>query len=291
MTIDGPPMKMTPSLMLLSAALALMAGCEGKHKISEQKAVDELARLLPTVGEDVRQVREGLPKGATKLATHLETSPMSSLPALQRAIQWTRSAVPDLDVAKSTFFSLTDPFGIVLRSEADPDLLAQRSIIEAFPGMKRALDPESGNVEAFGEMDELRGVRKGNDTAWVVAHPVKDAAGALKGVFVTGWSFRRYAYRLEQQAKHDLLEAAQKSDEKNVPLVYVFVLRGAKAYGAPVTPDVNAEAVEQLEPLAKAAAGSWRGQLEITGRRFGVAIARTPKLAEDTGVAVILSQL
>jgi hypothetical protein len=284
-------MKLTPSILLLSAALALTAGCGNKHKISEQKAVDELAKLLPTIDEDVRQVREGLPKGATKLATHLETSPTTtSLPALQRAIQWTRSAVPDLDVAKSTFFSLTDPFGIVLRSEADPDLLAQRSIIEAFPVLKKVLDPASSNVEAFGEMDELRGVRKGNDVAWVVAHPVQDAAGALKGVFVTGWSFRRYAYRLEQQAKHDLLEAAEKSDEKNVPLVYVFVLRGAKAYGAPVTPDVNAEAIEQLDPLAKAAAGTWRGQLDITGRRFGVAVARTPKLAEDTGVAVILSQ-
>jgi hypothetical protein len=199
--------------------------------------------------------------------------------------------VPDLDVAKSTFFSLTDPFGIVLRSEADPDLLAQRSIIEAFPVLKKALDPESGNVEAFGEMSELRGVRKGSDVAWVVAHPVKGSAGALKGIFVTGWSFRRYAYRLEQQAKHDLLEATEKNDEKKVPLVYVFVLRGAKAYGAPVTPDVNAEALEQLDPLAKAKAGTWRGQLEITGRRFGVAIARTPKLADDTGVAVILSQL
>lgn len=284
-------MKTPLSLTLLIGGLALLVGCERKHELSEQRAVEELARLLVTVDEDVRQVREGLPKGATKLASHLETSPTQSLPALQRAIQWTRSAVPDLDVAKSTFFSLTDPFGIVLRSEADPDLLAQRSIIEAFPAMKQALDPKSGNVEAFGEMDELRGVRKGNDLAWVVAHPVKDTAGALKGIFVTGWSFRRYAYRLEQQAKHDLTEAAEKSNDKNIPLVYVFVLRDKRAYGAPVTPDVNAEAIERLDPLAKAASGSWRGQLEITGRRYGVAIERTPKLAEDTGVAVILSLL
>lgn len=287
-------MKLARSLPLVAVAALLATAataCEDQGKVSEQKASDEIAKLLPVVKEDVAEVRRGMPSGATKLASLLDPDPANNLPGLQRAIQAARSSVKDLDVAKSTFFSFTDPSGIVLRSEADPDLLAHHSVIEAFPELKKALDPKAGLVEVFGEMQEMRGVRTGADTTWVVAHPVKDTEGALKGLFVTGWSFRRYAYRLEEQAKRDLLEAAQKNQEKKVPILYVFTLRGKKAYGTPVTPDVNAEAIERLDPLAKAASGPWRGQVEITGRTFGVAAQRTPELAEDTGIAVMMSEI
>jgi hypothetical protein len=273
-------------------ALAIASqGCEDQGKASEQKAVDEVGRLLPVVKQDVDEVRKGMPEGAKKLATLLDPDPGNNLPGLQRAITGTRSAVKDLDVAKSTFFSFADTSGVVLRSEADPDLLARKSVLTAFPELKRALDPAADNVEVFGEMAEMRGVRTGPDTTWVVAHGVKDASGKLAGMFVTGWSFRRYAYRLEDQAKRDLLEVAQKNKEKKVPIVYVFALRGSKAYGAPVTPDVNAAAIEKLDLGAKLGSGPYRGQVEITGRTFGVAAQKTPDFAPDTGIAVMMSEI
>jgi hypothetical protein len=274
-----------------SALVVSAAGCEDSRAAAEQKAADAVAKLLPTVKEDVEQVRRGLPQGAAKLATLIEADPGANLPGLQRAIQGARGAVKDLDVAKSTFFSFTDATGTVLRSEADPDLLAGKSVIAAFPELKKATDPSSGNVEAFGEMQEMRGLRNGQDYQWVVAHPVKDAGGQLKGLFVTGWSFRRFAYHLEETAKRDLIDAVQKESKKKVPLIYVFAIKGKKAYGAPVTPDVNAQAVEGLDLIAKTASGPYRGSVDITGRTFGVAAQRTPELGDDAALAVIMSEI
>ena len=76
-----------------------------------------------------------------------------------------------------------------------------------------------------------------------------------------------------------------------MPLVYVFALKNKKAYGAPLTPDVSADAVAALDLITKTASGPYRGTVEITGRMFGVAAQRTPELGDDAGVAVITSEL
>jgi hypothetical protein len=108
---------------------------------------------------------------------------------------------------------------------------------------------------------------------------------------VTGWSFRRYAYYLEEAAKREQHEDAQKRGEKSVPLLYVFVVHDKKAYGAPLTPDVDAEAIEKLDVVAKTGAGPFRGQVVVTERTFGVAAQRTPELGPDTAVTVLLSEI
>lgn len=285
---------MRPDLLVYAAVPLLVfsiAGCENSRAASEQIAADAVTKLLPTVKEDVLQVRRGLPEGASKLGALLEPEPGQNLATLQRAIQSARGQVRDLDVAKSTFFSFADTSGVVLRSEADPDMLANKNVFAAFPELKKAAEPSSGIVEAFGEMQELRGLRVGQDYQWVVAHPVKDPGGQLKGVFVTGWSFRRFAYHLEETAKRDLIERAQKENRKVVPLIYVFAIKGKKAYGAPMTPDVNAQAVERLDLVAKTASGPYHGTVEITERAFGVAAQRTPELGDDAAIAVIISEI
>ena len=278
-----------PSIALALAATAISA-CDDGGKLSEQKAADACAKLVPVVTADAAQVRRGLPIGAAKLGGLDDADPGANPAALQRAIAAARAAVLDLAVAKSTFFSFADPSGVVQRSEADPDLLAHHSVFAAFPPLKKALDPSSGVVEIFGEMPEMRGVRSGPDHNWVVAHAVKDPKGDLKGLFVTGWSFRRFAYHLEETAKRDVVEAAKQSG-RPAPLLYAFALKGAKVYGAPLTPDIDAAALEKLDLLGKAASAPWRGRVEITGRMYGVAASRTPDLAADTGVAVIMSEI
>jgi hypothetical protein len=285
---------MRPDLLAYAAIPALVVsalGCEDTRAVSEQTSAGLVAKLAPLVKEDVEQVRRGLPEGATKLGAMIEADPAGDLAGLQRAISGARGAVRDLAVAKSTFFSFTDTSGTVLRSEADPDMLAGKSVFAAFPELRKAADPASGSVEAFGEMQEARGVRNGPDYQWVVAHPVKDPGGQLKGVFVTGWSFRSFAYRLEDAAKRELIESSKKEGKKLVPLVYVFALKNKKAYGAPLTPDVSADAVAALDLITKAASGPYKGTVEITGRMFGVAAQRTPELGDDAGVAVITSEL
>lgn len=274
-----------------SAIVFSIAGCEDKKASAELKAASAASKLVPVVQEDVAQVRRGFPEGSKKLGAALEADPSQNLPGLQRAIQGARAAVHDLDVAKSTFFSFADTAGVVLRSEADPDLLAGKSVFAAFPDLKKAADPKSGMVEVFGEMQEMRGVRTGQDAQWVVAHPVSDPAGQLKGIFVTGWSFRRFAYHLEETARRDLIEEAKNKNEKAVPVLYVFVIKGKKAYGAPVTPDINAQAVEGLDLIEKTASGPFKGSVDITGRTFAVAAHRIPELGADAGLVVILSDV
>jgi hypothetical protein len=275
---------------LLAAALVLaLAGCDDAKK-AEQTAVDEVGRLLPIVKQDAAQVRNGLPAGAKKIVPLMGPDPGADLAGLQRAIAGARNQVQDLSVAKSTFFSFADPTGTVLRSEADPDLLVGKNVIAAFPALKAALDPKSGIVEAYGEMTEMRGLRTGQDTTWVVAAPVVDG-GTLKGLFVTGWSFRRYAYHLDEVAKRDFSDAADKQEKKITPISYVFVVQGEKAYGAPVTPDVDAHAIEALHLIDKTAAGPYRGSMEITNRSFGIAAQRTPELGDKTAVVVMVSEI
>jgi hypothetical protein len=120
---------------------------------------------------------------------------------------------------------------------------------------------------------------------------VKDAKGQLLGMFVTGWSFRALAYHLETTEKMAASEATEKQGKKHAPLLYVYVVKGKTAYGAPLTPEVNAHALEELDLPAKTAAGPYRGSLEITGRVFGVAGVKAPDLGDDVVLAVIASEI
>jgi hypothetical protein len=273
----------------LCLALAVTA-CDDGRKAAEQSAADALGKLTPVLKEDVAQVRRGLPAGAAKLGPMLDADTLSSPVTLQKAITRTRQQVSDLDVAKGTFFAYADTTGKVLRSETDPDLLAEKSILAAFPALKKALEGDAV-AETWGEMKELRGVKTGPDLAWVAAARVADDKGQPKGMFVTGWSLRAYARRLENAASSVVREAAEKAGKKNPPLVYVFVVKGKNAYGTPIAPDVNAQAIEGLDIVGKTAAGAYRGTLEITGRAFGVAGARLPELGDDAALAVLASEI
>ncbi len=271
-------------------AATLSAGCGDAARSSEKVASDRLPAVVALVKEDVAQVRTGLPQGAAKLGKLLGADAGADLAGLQRSIGAARAGVKELQFAKSTFFTFVDPAGISLRSEADPDLLATKSVFSALPKLKKATEASSGVVEDFGDLKEIH-IRAGNDFTWAAAHPVKDDKGEVRGAFVTGWTMRGLAYHLEEMTKREVVEAAKKEGKKSVPVIYVFVLRGKKAYGAGQTPDVNTQAVEGLDLLSKAQSGNYAGTLDITGRTFGVAAARTPEYAEDMGVAVIASEI
>lgn len=277
--------------LTIAAIVVSLPACSNNTAVQEREATEEVTKLLPLVKEDVEQVRKGLPEGAKKLGEILDPDPGANPASLQRAIATARDSVKTLQLAKSTFFSFIDTNGVVLRSEADPDLLAHKNVFTTFPVLKKAIEPTSGLVEIYGEMPEMRGVRTGADLAWAVAHPVKDKDGAVKGAFLTGWSFRRFALVLEEAAKRDTLELATKEGKKQPPIIYVFVVKGSKAYGAPVTPDVNADEVEKLGLVEKTAAGSWKTTFEITGRSFSVAAQRAPELGSDAAIAVMLSEI
>lgn len=278
------------ALPVIAIVASATTGCGDAAKASEKAAADRLPGVVALVKDDVAQVRKGLPEGSAKLGKLLGPEAGGDLPGLQRAIASARAGVKDLELAKSTFFTFVDPSGTALRSEADPDLLATKNIFASLPKLKKATEAGSGVVEEVGELKDVY-IKAGNDLAWAAAHPVKDDKGEVKGAFVTGWSFRSLAYHLEEMAGREVVEEAKKAGKKGIPVLYVYVLRGKKAYGSAKAPDVTTQTIEGLDLLGKAQNGNYTTNVEITGRVFGVAAAKVPEYADDIGVAVVASEI
>jgi len=282
------------ALALGFAVSLLAAACSEPSKVSERKAIAHVERLAKLSDDDVEEVRRGLPRGAKALGQIWEGKgdPHADPGSVRRALEKVRNEDHDLEIAKSTFFALADDKGMVFRSDQEPDQLAGRSLVAPYPALIKVLAGEP--IEARGSMPETAGARTGGDEQWVASAPVRDTSGTVRGMYVSGWSLRRFAYHLEETLKHDIVEDAQKAGDSRtqVPLVYVFVFAGPKVYGAPVTPIVNSEFLQGLNLAAKTEGGVvFHQQLEITGRGYGFAARRAPKMGADIGVAVLRSEI
>jgi hypothetical protein len=281
-------------MALIAVGVTLMAvgaGCTDSSKTSERKAIEHADRLAKLADDDVDEVRRGLPRGAQALGQLWDTpaDPKADPWAVWHALDRVRDHDRDLTVAKSTFFALTDDKGVVIRSDQDPDILEGKSLTGAYPETAKVLSGAS--VETVGSMPENAGARTGSDDQWVAAAPVRDRNSVVRGMYATGWSFTRFAYHLEETLKHDFMDKALKGQFK-IPLVYVFVFVGPKVYGAPVTPLVDAQALEALDLPSKTADGTTLHQrLEVAGRTYGLAAKRAPKLGQSAGVAVLRSEI
>ena len=285
------PLRPRRAPLFALACAWLVLSCEQAVRVSERHAEEHVRELAKVVDDDVEQVRRGLPRGAKALAGSWDSQSERDLPALRHTLEHLRSKDPDLQVAKSTFFALSDVRGTVMCSDQEPDRLAGVGLVGAFPALRTVLAGEP--TETRGALREAAGAQNGSDEQWLAGAPVRDGTGVLRGMYVTGWSLRRFAYHLEETLKHDLVTAALRSGQARVkqPLLYVFVFAGAKTYGAPLTPLVNSEALEKLDLTAKTASGAiFHAPIEITGRDYGIAAGRTPKLGSDVGVAVLRSE-
>lgn len=166
--------------------------------------------------------------------------------------------------------------------------MAGRPFFASFPALSAAKEKY---VETTGSMPEASGVRAPRqDGQWVAGVPVV-VDGTTQAIYVTGWSWASYAYRLEFALRGKVRsELADKKTEKE-PLVYVFVVAGKSVFGAPVTPEVDATTIAGLDPLSKAKdAETFSAPLEITGRSYGIAVRRAPALGTDIGIAVLRSE-
>ena len=275
----------------LSVAL-LGVGCDDSAQRSEAAALAAVDAAMPLIERDTAQVRAGMPLGLPILEKRLPDDPLGKRQELQEAIKAARGNVDDLAHAKSTFFSFASPDGVVLRSEIDPDRLVDQNILTAFPDLSKAFDPKAGLVEAYGPMDALRGVKKGDDIAWIVALGVPGAEGGdgkPRGLFVTGWSMRLYARTIETQVRAKMGEVAKEKGDKTVPVVYVYIIKGKGAYGDPDSPESNGAKLVEIDVVGKTAGGDYKAHMEIDNRVFGVAARRCKALGDDAAVAVLAS--
>jgi hypothetical protein len=275
-------------LIRFSLAAFFCVACQDAGELSKQKAVEHVKLLKKTIETDVKEVRTGLPEGAKHLSTLFQKESLSEEDAqdARRALEDARDAVQDLRVAKSTFFAIVRADGLIVRNDQDQDQMASKNMFAAFPELRRALDGKY--VETRGSMPEASGVRDSPDGQWVAAQAVS-ADGRVRGLYVTGWSWSAYSYRLENAVRASARSELGERDK--MPLIYVYMVVGKNVYGAPVSPQVNAEVLAKLDLGAKASPDApFSTKLEITGRDFGAAALKAPALGPDVAVAVLRSE-
>jgi hypothetical protein len=200
-----------------------------------------------------------------------------------------RAEVPDLTVAKSTFFALTDVQGVALRNDLEQDVMAGQNVVAIFPGLHKALE---GSFATTTGHFPANPPPSPPDRDWMAAAPVMGDHGQVVGLLLTGWTFRRFANHLQESLRHDLQEALLKAkDTGKLPILYVMVFDSTGIYAPPMTPEVNEKALADLDVEAKTANGPVRGVINITDRDFGYAAVRVPRLAPDMGIALLWSEI
>ncbi len=262
-------------------------GCTDKAKVSEREAHANLDALVTIANADVAEIENGLPLGAIKLGALWAkgNDPRQDLHAVRSALARMRREVPDLNVAKSTFFAVADDKGIAIRNDLEEDAMAGQDLLKLFPELAKA---ESGSYVATSGAFPGPALPSGPDKDWIAAAPIKKDDGTIGGIVLTGWTFRRFAYHLEEQLRHDL---EQKQQNQKLPVLYVMVFDESGAYGAGQTPKVNEQAIAKLDPVKATASGVAEGTMTITDRDFGWVATRVPKLGGSIGIAVLRSEL
>ena len=275
------------------AALLLVPGaasCKDQAKESARLASGDVTSLGALVDKDVGEVERGLPAGAKKLGSLVANGadPRQDVAGVRKALLQVRRAVQDLDVTKSTFFALADANGIAIRNDLEEDVMAGQNLFAVFPALVKAKDAYTTATGVFPNAS----AKNGPDEDWIAGTPVKRDDGTTGAIFVTGWTYRFFSRHLQESLKDQLTEQARKTgDEGKIPVFYVAVFDKTGVYPAPTTPQVNEKALAGLDLVGQTAAGAAQGTLSITDRAFGWAAARTPKLAPDTGVVVLRSEL
>lgn len=266
--------------------LPVAIGCEDVGKRSAEAAHADLPFLLEAVRRDVEDVRSGLPQGAIYIQKLFEQAKpeIPGFEAASDALARARDRTQDLRVAKSTFFAVTRGDGSIIRNDQKQDLMAGKNLFEFFPALRGA----QGYMESRGVMPEAAGVNGRPDGQWVAALPIA-VGGETQGLYVTGWSWSSYAYRLETGLRSDILSRAKEGDK--IPLIYVYLVVEDEVYGAPIAPRVNGEAVLELVPFERlGSATSFAESREIQGRKFGIAVGHAEALGERVAIAIVRSE-
>jgi hypothetical protein len=278
------------TLATAMAAMTALGACKDQAKESAAQAVRNASALAALVDKDVAEIERGLPEGAKRLAPLVSggADPKQDVAAVRKALLRVRRDVQDLEIAKSTFFALADSGGVAIRNDLEEDVMAGQNLFSIFPALARA---KSEYVTTTGSFPNAT-AKNGPDEDWVAAVPVKREDGSTGAVFVTGWTYRYFARHLQESLKDRLVQDAKAGGtEGKLPVFYVAVFDKTGVYPAPLTPQVDEKALAGLELLAKTAGGDAQGTLNITDRAFGWAATRTPKLAPETGVVVLRSEL
>lgn len=277
------------ALALSFGLLFLHLGCENSGRTSAKRALEHVEFLANAAIRDVGEVRRGMPAGAAALAPLFAEAAPEKPGAVdaREALIRVRARNNDLDSAKSTFFLLAAADGTILRNNLEQDEMAGKNLFEVYPETKQALSKDY--AEFRGSWDVARGVNGREDAQWLATARIDDPEGQPVGLFVSGWSWSSYAYRLEVALRSEILGNTKEGDK--VPLTYVYVIVGERAYGTPIAPVVNGQAIVKLHPFEKVkGTETWTTPLEIERRDFGLALRKIKEFGDDVAIAVLRSE-
>lgn len=277
------------SIAVASFLLAAVAGCRDEAKLSAALAQRDVTELAALVEQDVAEVKRGLPEGARRLAPLVanHTDPGQNLPDVRRALLRVRSDVPDLFMAKSTFFALANPNGVAIRNDLEQDVMAGQNLFSSFPALAKANDGFASTTGSFPNSFTANGP----DRDWMAAVPVRREDSTTGALFVTGWTYRTFARHLQESLK-DRLVARAGSGEVNgkMPVFYTFVFDASGVYGDRLTPALDEKAMNAQDFETRTSTGMALGNVIIEDRHFGFAAMRTPPLGQDVGIVVLRSE-
>ncbi len=280
---------MKRSLSLGLVALLALGGCKDDPKVIAQKAADQETQALALNDANVAKVKTGLVQGAEKLRALYANGadPHQDPAAVRAALFKNRAEVKELNDAKTTFSALVDANGIGVRNDLEQDAMAGRNVGAAFPALKNA----TGFTTTTGVFD-LPGPPAPPNRQWIGAAAVTKPDGSTGGVYIAGWTYRQYAYLLQDTLRARMEDEIDKAKSTaKVPIFYVMIFDPSGVYGTPMTPDVNEKAMRDLDLLAKTAAGPAQGVVNVSDRDYGWAAARAPSLGPNIGIASMRSDL
>jgi hypothetical protein len=267
------------------------AACQNQAKVSEQRATEHAIDLAKLTDRDVGEIERGLPLGAEQMASLFANGadPQKDLPAVRASLKRIRAEIPDLTVAKSTFFALTDRHGVAMRNDLDVDVMAGQNVASIFPALSKAIE---GSYVSTTGLFPGPVPPTGPDRDWMAAAPIKDKGGQVVGLLLTGWTFRRFCLHLQESLRHDLQQQLyQAKDTGKLPILYVAIFDPTGVYAAPLTPPVNQKALADIDLVGRTASGPIHGIVSITERDFGYAAVRAPTLGASVGIAVLRSEI
>ncbi|HXN32259.1 MAG TPA: hypothetical protein VN894_10375 [Polyangiaceae bacterium] len=286
-----PPTKGRPGAVAAAFLFCTLAlGCKDQAKESAARAAHDVADLATLVEKDVAEIERGLPDGAKRLAPLVAggADPKQDVAGVRRSLLRMRRDVIDLNMAKSTFFALADANGTAIRNDLEEDVMAGQNLLALFPALAKSRD---GYVTTTGTFPNVS-TKNGPDRDWIAAVPLKRDDGSAGALLVTGWTYRYFARHLQESLKDRLADRAKASGEEGkIPVFYVAVFDKSGVYSAPLTPQIDEKALQGQDLVARTDSGACQSTLTITDRAFGYAALRTPKLAPDTGIVVLRSEL
>jgi hypothetical protein len=166
--------------------------------------------------------------------------------------------------------------------------MAGANLFATFPNLKNA---KGAFTTATGVL-KTESATTQNDKTWVGEVAVSKSDGSVGGYYLTGYTFRQYAFQLQDAMKQKMNDDLAKSgNNRKLPVFYLMLFDASGVYGPPMTPEVNESIVKDLDLVTKTASAPAQGVVNISDRDFGYAAMRLPSFGSDVGVVVLRSEI